>query len=193
MRLLSRTSFKNISTKKCIKRGTGKNLTRKFCNSINRRFHTGKKVALEYVAKLNVPLMPKQGSNQIVLGTTKYLLPYVILTKYFKMFSIKPEKWTMGMNMSLIECIAKQFIENDIIRFVTTPADLIDKNNNYRVTAQEICMLKQYNYNFYKYNSSEYDNIYFCSKVPLTKCILVDTSDGAFRCAGSKPQKYLYF
>lgn len=191
MRLFSRTDFKTISTKKCVSLNK-KNITRKVCSSMERKFHTGKRVALEFVAKLNVPLLPKKGSNQIVLGTTKYLLPYVILPQYFKMFYIKPEQWSLEKNMSLIECIARQYIEHSIIRFVTTPEDLIDKKNNYRITAEEICLLKKYKYNFYKYNSKEYNNIYFCSKNPLVKCTIVHTVDGAFRCGGSV-NKYLYF
>lgn len=101
MRLFSRTDFKTISTKKCVSLNK-KNITRKMCSSMERKFHTGKRVALEYVAKLNVPLLPKKGSNQIVLGTTKNLLPYVILPQYFKMFYIKPDLWSLNDNMTLI-------------------------------------------------------------------------------------------
>ena len=189
--MLTPTRFKTISTRRCYK--PNKKMTQKNCKSINKQFHTGVTKGILYAARLNIPLLPKPNKKQIVLGTTKNLLPYIVLTKYFKMFVIEASKWTMEKNMNLIECIAKQYIEADIIRFVTTPSELIDPNNNYRVTAQEICLLKKYNFHFYKYNSKEFDNVYFCSKIPLSKCTLVDTSEGAFKCKGKNISSYLYF
>lgn len=160
---------------------------------MNSKWHTGKRIAIEYAAKLNVPLLPKQGTTQIVLGTTKYLLPYTLLPKYFKLFVVNPHLWSLESNLNMIECIGKQFIHADIIRFVTTPEDLIDKANHYRITAEEICIFKKYNYKFYKYNSKEFNNIYFCSKTPLVGCHLVTTTTGSFKCKGQQLGNYLYF
>ena len=62
------------------------------------------------------------------------------------MFVIEASKWTMEKNMNLIECIAKQYIEADIIRFVTTPSELIDPNNNdIRYVGQTINIKQRYN------------------------------------------------
>lgn len=149
--------------------------------------------AVIYAAKLNIPLLPRMGTKQVVLGTTKYLLPYGILSDYFITFAIKPELWTLEKNISLIECLAIKFIDNNIIRIVTTPSDLVDEKNNYRITATEICILKNYNYFFYKYDSEEFNNIYFCSRKPLKNCVPVDSSEGAFRCNGEELGTYLYF
>jgi len=170
------------------------NPTEEFCKGIDSLFHSADaRSTIEYAARLSVPLLPKKGHDQIVIGTTKYLLPYGILSDYFKTFAIKPELWTMEKNMFLIECIASKFINNSIIRIVTTPNDLIDSKHNYRITANEICMLRSYDYNFYKYDSAEFPNIYFCSKTPLTNCIRVYTSEGAFRCKGKELGDNLFF
>jgi len=185
--------FRKIRPTRCAVSKRTVNLTRKKCKSIDSRSHTGKQFALSYAAKLNVPLLPKNGKLQIVLGTTKYLLPYAVLPTYFKTFCVKPQEWTLDKNLCLIECISKGFIESDVIRFVTTPKDLFDKNNSYRITAEEICVFKKYDYRFYKYISEEFDNVYFCSKVPLTNCELVNTDEGEFKCSAGTIGKYLYF
>lgn len=171
-----------------------KHPTEDFCKGIDSFFHSADgRIAIEYAARLNVPLLPKGGRNQIVIGTTKYLLPYGILSDYFNTFAIKPELWTMEKNMFLIECIASQFIGHNIIRIVTTPNELVDSKNNYRITANEICMLRSYDYNFYKYDSAEFPNVYFCSKIPITNCVRVDTAEGAFRCKGKDLATELFF
>jgi hypothetical protein len=185
--------FSNIKTRRCAISKRTTVLTRKRCKSIEARSHSGKRIALEYAAKLNVPLLPRSGSKQIVIGTTKYLLPYAILPKYFKTFCVKPELWTLDNNLSLIECIAKRFIVSDIIRCVTTPKELVNETNQYRVTAEEICVFKKYKYHFYKYISNEYNNIYFFSKVPLNSCEVVNVEEGELKCRTEKLGKYLYF
>jgi len=171
-----------------------KNPTKEICKDIDSLFHSADvRIAIEYAARLNVPLLPPKGRSQIVIGTTKYLLPYGILSDFFHIFAIKPEMWTMERNMLLIECIASQWIEHSILRIVTTPNELVDSKHTYRITAHEICMLRSYDYNFYKYDSAEFPNVYFCSKMPLTGCVRVDTSDGAFRCKGEELGTFLYF
>lgn len=194
MKLLVPEKFKQIKTKKCTKHKS--RVTRKICNQIKQSWTNikAKRLGIDYVAKLNVPLLPKHGFKQTVIGTSKYLLPYLVLNKYFNIFVIDPYKWNIKQNMNLLVCIAKQFINTgNIIRIVTTPLDLVDETNHYRITAEEICVLKQYNYSFYKYNSKLHNNIYFCSKVPLTNCSEVDSSDGSFKCTYGAINKFLYF
>ena len=41
-----------------------------------------KKNAIEYISMLNIPLLPNK--KQVVIGTTKFLLPYFTLKKKFK-------------------------------------------------------------------------------------------------------------
>ena len=191
---LKPVQFKKIRLTRCaIAKEHSVNLTRKSCKSLSRQWHIVKRDAITYAAKLNVPLLPKNGEQQIVLGTSKYLLPYIMLPTYFNTFYINPEVWTLEANLSLIECIAKKFIKFNVIRFVTTPKDLLYDDNHYRITAEEICVFKKYDYHFYKYISKEFDNIYFCSKVPLTDCELVNTEEGEFKCKSGSMGKYLYF
>lgn len=171
-----------------------KNPTEEMCKGIDSLSHSADpRITIEYAAILNVPLLPVKGTRQIVIGTTKYLLPYGILPDYFNTFAINPDLWTMEKNMSLIECIASKFIANSIIRIVTTPNELVDSKNKYRITAHEICMLRSYDYKFYKYDSPEFPNIYFCSKKPITNCVRINTSDGAFRCKEEELATDLFF
>jgi|AACY02.6.fsa_nt_gi hypothetical protein len=186
--------FKHILTRKCHKR-KGKALTRKNCEKIDKESHymTGINKSLKDVAKLNIPLLPKKSSKQLVLGTLKYLLPYIVLRKHFLNFRVDPKKWTLDSNLDFIECLAKKYLDVETIRLITTPSDLITSNNTYRVTAEEICLLRKYGFKFYKYNSKEFDNIYFVSKIPLLNCKKVDTSNGDFRCDGETSKDFLYF
>jgi hypothetical protein len=163
------------------------------CDTIESLFHSEKpEVAMEFSALLNVPLLPKKNSGQIVLGNTKYLLPYAVLHDYFNMFAIPPGEWTKERNFLLLECIALKYIDTPIIRLITTPKDLVDEKNTYRITAYEICILKTYGYSFYKLNSNEFSNVYFCSKIPLKYCELIDTSEGKFKCK-TETLEELYF
>ncbi len=109
------------------------------------------KNAIIYTAKLNVPLLPK--TKQVVLGTTKYLLPYFCLTDYFYIFVVNTKIWNINLNNSLINIICK--LNEKIIRLVTTPKDMIDNNNKLRVTAIELCILFQNNYEIYKLINNE--------------------------------------
>ena len=186
--ILSQTNdFDFINTDKC------SSIADESCEVINDLFHSAdSKIAIEFSAKLNIPLFPNDGSKQIVLGTTKYLLPYTIFPSRFNMFAIKPENWTEERNLKLIQCIADRHIENNIIRLVTTPSNLIDEKHTYRITAKEICILRKNNYNFYKYDSEEFTNVYFCSKEPLGNCTIVDVdpSKGVFRCKNKDIELY---
>jgi hypothetical protein len=190
--LTSSANFDFINTADCASHI--KSPSRELCAEIDTIYHSGDpSIPIEFAARLNVPLIPKRGAKQIVIGTTKYLLPYALLPEYFNMFAIKADAWTIDNNMYLIECMANKFIDSDIIRIITTPNDLIDRENNYRITAKEICILKTYGYNFYKYNSKEFTNVYFCSRAALSGCLPVEPSQGAFRCNGDDLGPYLYF
>ena len=185
-------NFNFINTESCA--AYRRNPSREQCKEINTLFHSeDRNAAIQIAARMNVPLIPKKESKQVVIGTTKYLLPYAVLSDSFSMFAIKQEHWSLERNMMLIECIASKFIDNNIIRLVTTPSELVDAKQGYRITAKEICILKTYSYNFYKYDSQEFTNVYFCSKVPLNNCSLVDVSQGAFRCNGNDIGEHLYF
>lgn len=184
-------NFNFINTESC---SNQKSPSSEQCKEIDGLFHSeDRNTAIQFSARLNIPLLPKRGSNQIVIGTTKYLLPYAVLSDYFNMFAIKPKDWTLDRNMLLIECMALKFIDSPIIRIVTTPSELVDEKQAYRVTAKEICILNKYNYKFYKYDSNEFTNVYFCSKVPLSNCSLVDASEGGFRCNGNELGPHLFF
>ena len=169
MEIKATRNFNFIKTTKC-RNYDKKNVTRKRCKTFLTKFHTGVLEGIEYSAKLNVPLLPKIGCKQVVIGRTKNLLPYFVLKDYFRVFVIKPTKWAMGENLQLIDCLSKKWISNKVIRIVCTPSELVDEHKNYRVTAEEICVLKKAGFRFYKYNNDLFPNIYFCSKSNLNMC-----------------------
>ncbi len=157
------------------------------CEEISNIFITPGSNEIEFCAKLNVPLIPKK--KQIVLGTTKYLLPYIILNKYFITFAAAPNDWTLKRNYNLIECICEKYYgTNIILRIVTTPTDLVNSENNYRITGHELCLIKyKYNYNFYKLESNEFNNIYFCSDKQLKDCKeIIVNEKGTMYCNNKK-------
>ena len=111
---------------------------------------------------LNIPLLPNK--KQVVIGTTKFLLPYFLNDK-FNVFALAPKKWTLEDNNNLIHTIGE--FNEPIVRLVTTPKKLIDDNNKIRITGLELCILfKIYNYEIYEYknNTNYYGNIYFLIK-----------------------------
>ncbi len=186
--------FSKIESRKCYKRKIKKNLTRKNCKAIDKNSHYkfGINQSLKDVAKLNIPLLPKKSSKQIVLGNLKYMLPYMVLREHFLNFRVNPKEWTLDSNLNFIECLAKQYLDVETIRLVTTPADLLTNEKKYRVTTEEICLLRKYGFKFYKYNSNEFNNIYFISKKPLTNCKYVNTSNGTFECDGESKNDLIY-
>ena len=74
------SDFNFLNTKKTWNKVKTNNKKCKYIDDISNK----KEAAIEYIAKLNVPALPKKDNKEIVLGTTKYLLPYYILTDYFK-------------------------------------------------------------------------------------------------------------
>jgi hypothetical protein len=114
-----------------------------------------RKKAIDYIAKLNVPLLPKK--KQVVLGTTKYLLPYFCLPNYFNIFAVDPDDWTMDKNNKLIHTIIA--LNEPIIRVVTKPSELINEGT-LRVTSKELCILF-HDYEIYKLKD---ETIYFLIK-----------------------------
>jgi hypothetical protein len=163
----------------------------KKCKEITILFTLGKKEGIEYSAKLNIHLLPK--TKEIVLGTSKYLLPYTILNKYFITFACPSNNWTLNKNYNLIHCICNKYFGSHIIRIITTPKDLIDKNKNYRITAHELCIIKyNYNYNFYKLISDEFNNIYFCSNKKIEGCSEVNIDKQGNMICENKNLKKIY-
>jgi len=121
-----------------------------------------KENAIKYISMLNIPLLPNK--KQVVIGTTKFLLPYFLNDK-FNVFALAPKKWTLEDNNNLIHTIGE--FNEPIVRLVTTPKNLIDDNNKIRITGLELCILfKIYNYEIYEYknNTNYYGNIYFLIK-----------------------------
>ena len=121
-------------------------------------------IAIKYIAKLNVPLMPKSKKKQIVLGTTKYLLPYFCLTDHFEVFALDPTDWSMDKNNRLINTIVK--CNEKVIRLITLPESLINKDNSLRITGTEICILLNNDYEIYRFVNEEktIENVYFLIK-----------------------------
>jgi hypothetical protein len=109
------------------------------------------KIAIQYIAKLNVPLLPKK--KQVVLGTTKYLLPYFCLPDYFNVFALDPKDWTIDKNNRLIHTIVS--LNEPIIRLITKPEHLIHEDGTLRVTGTELCILF-HDYEIYKLNAGIY-------------------------------------
>lgn len=111
----------------------------KNCKQVVKSATLGKKEGLKYIAKLHVPIMPTTQEKEIVIGTTKYLLPYFVLEDYFITFAFESNTYQEDLNAHLIHCIGEKHFGNIRIRLVTTPDDLIDlKNNILRITGKEI-------------------------------------------------------
>lgn len=159
--------FKNINDINFWKKDD--NITIDLCKKNNNLFFDGRVEAIDYIAKLNVPLYPTNNTKQIVLGTTKYLLPYFILKDSFITFAFKSHVWSEDLNKLLINCIGLHYFKDNIIRLITTPDEMYDANNNPRTTAKELGMLLgSFKLNLYE---SEYKTIYFISPTkPFKKC-----------------------
>jgi hypothetical protein len=157
---------KDLKIKKTIKNKCHKNITNKTYKNY-KKFTKKKQLsnAIKYIAKLNIPLLPKNKKNkQVVLGTTKYLLPYFCLRDYFQVFALDPNNWSIDKNNMLINTIVKS--NENIIRLITTPEDLINKDNSLRITGTELCILLNNNYIIYKLTNDKTisENIYFLIK-----------------------------
>jgi hypothetical protein len=157
---------KDFKIKKTIKRKCPKNISNKTYKNY-KKFTKKQNLsnAIEYIAKLNIPLLPKNNSNkQVVIGTTKYLLPYFCLPDYFEVFSLDTNDWTINKNNMLINTIIK--LNENIIRLITTPESLINTDNSLRVSGKEICILLNNDYEIYKLinNAHTIENIYFLIK-----------------------------
>lgn len=157
---------KDFKIKKTIKQKCPKNIVKKTYKNY-KKFTKKQNLlnAIKYIAKLNIPLLPKNKSNkQVVLGTTKYLLPYFCLKDYFEVFALGPTDWTIDKNNMLINTIIK--LNKNIIRLITTPENLIDNDNSLRITGKELCILLNNDYEIYKLINNEYiiENIYFIIK-----------------------------
>jgi hypothetical protein len=143
--------------------------------------------AENYIAKLNIPLLPKK--KQVVIGTTKFLLPYFHLKDKFTIFAVDPKKWTIDDNNNAIHTIG--LLNEPIIRLVTTPDSLFDNNNKLRITSIELCILFNiYNYEIYEYiNNEEYfGNIYFLIK--KSSKIIIDNNN--LQLINIKTKKIIY-
>jgi hypothetical protein len=118
--------------------------------------------SIVYSAKQNVPLLPKKKHKQPVLGTTQYLLPYFCLPDFFNVFVLHPNDWTIEKNNRLIHTLI--YLNEPIIRVVTKPNNLLNKDNSLRVTATELCILFNNGYEIYQLIDKDYDTIYFLVK-----------------------------
>jgi hypothetical protein len=146
------------------------------CKNLKPRFSSNTKKAIQFAAKVNIPLYPRAGEKEVVLGTTKYLLPYYVCDKEFVTFTVPDELWNLKLNMQFLDCLMMDvFSKSDVIRLVTTRRDLMTDQGGLRVTAKEICYLKhKYQLKFYKLIHKDHDNIYFlCHKKPNSKCKMI--------------------
>ena len=120
---------------------------------------------MTFISKQNIPFFPNTKNKQTVIGTSKFLLPYFYLKKYFNIFSVNVNKWTIEDNINLIHHIG--ILNEPIVRLITTPKHLINKYNNLRVTSIELCVLfNKYNYKIYRFkkDTQYFGNIYFLIK-----------------------------
>jgi hypothetical protein len=168
---------KNFSILKTIKYKCPKNVVNKTFKNY-KKFTKKKNIlnAIQYISKLNIPLLPKNKSNkQVVFGTTKYLLPYFCLTDYFEVFALDPNNWTLDKNNMLLNTIVK--LNENVIRLVSSSENMINNDNSLRITAKEICILLNNNYEIYKLlnNNAMIENIYFLIKKDNT--IKIENND----------------
>jgi len=127
----------------------------KYINDISNK----KEAAIEYIAKLNVPALPKKDYKEIVLGSTKYLLPYYILSDYFITFAFDTNIYTEQLNTILIDCIGNGYFNSKLIRIITTPDDTLD-NDNIKIIGKEIKYLMD-NFPIKIYKLIDATNIYY--------------------------------
>lgn len=147
----------------------------KTCGKISKIAHAGKKEALEYIAKLNVPLLPNGSEKQVVIGTTKYLLPYFILSNYFITFAFKEKVWKEELNAILIDCIGNGYFNTNSIRVLTTISDIIRPDGSLSITGRELkYLIDFFKIKMYKLRGEE--NVYF-----LTNQYLNDNEYALFR------------
>ena len=102
------SDFNFLNTKKTWNKVKTNNKKCKYIDDISNK----KEAAIEYIAKLNVPALPKKDNKEIVLGTTKYLLPYYILTDYFITFAFDINIYTEQLNTILIDCIGNGYFNS---------------------------------------------------------------------------------
>lgn len=137
------------------------------CNKVRKMSQENITDVVRYSALLNIPFANKllqNDSKQIVLGNTKYLLPYYICNDLFDAFAFKPEKWSEELNAIFMHCLIRETSDNSniVIRLVTTPKYIYDKDKNIRVTGKEIAViLNKYSLKIVKLKSEDINNIYF--------------------------------
>lgn len=153
------------------------------CKRLKPQFSSNTKKAIRFAATSNIPLLPRINSKEdreVVLGTSRYLLPYYVCDDLFMTFTVPDEMWNLKLNMQFLDCVlAGAFSDTDIIRLVTTKRDLKNDQGGLRVTAKEICYIKhKYGLKFYKLLDQEYKNIFFlCFKKPSSKCKMISGNE----------------
>ena len=152
---MEKTKFSNLTNQKCKSHITKySNKTRKTLYRWTQNKNLNK--CMLYSAELNVPMIPNN-SKQVVIGNTKYLLPYFVLSHKFITLCVDNADWTIEDNNSFIYSIIG--LGHRVIRLVTSNKDLVDNKNNLRITGIEICLLQDAGYKLYKLQSHR--NIYF--------------------------------
>lgn len=179
--LLREDDFNYLSESKCkYKEFTPPYIDKSVCKQMTPQFSSNTKKAIEFAAKANIPLYPQKGQKEVVLGTSKYLLPYYVCEEDFVTFTVPDELWNLKLNMQFLDCtIMGIFSDSDVIRLVTTQRDLFNDKGGLRVTAKEICYLKhKYGLKFYKLIDKEHDNVFFlCHKKPNSKCRMISGNE----------------
>ena len=170
-------TFKYLTKKRCLNNNinlkkTSKKTTFKNCKKNKKLFFEKPKMSIEWAAKENIPLFPTSKKKQMVLGNTKYLLPYLNLPKQFVVLHMDPKKWSWELNKIFIDCYAwNYFNTGNVIRLITSPKLLKNEQGELRITAREICILKhKYKLNIYKYINKQHDNVYFIALKEPKRC-----------------------
>jgi len=161
--------------------------TKKYKNYNKWLKNDARKKAINFFSELNIPLLPKK--KQPVIGSSKFLLPYIIMKNKFNVFVVDNKKWTMEDNNNLIHTIGK--LNEPIIRLVTKPKKLVNNNNKLSITSNELCILfNKYNYQIYEYKNIKENlgDIYFLIK--NNNKIIIDNNN--LKLVNIKNKKVIY-
>lgn len=136
------------------------------CDVYKKEWTRSRQKTLKFAAKQLISYFPC--SKQVVLGTLKYLVPYMVFPRKFTILAMDEKVWTEDVNNLMIFCIVKGYFtkgHRQPIRLVTTPEELHTKGN-LRITGKEVCILKhQYNLKFWK--CTKETNLFFVSEESL--------------------------
>jgi hypothetical protein len=130
------------------------------CKDISQLATEGHSKSVEYIAKLNIPYLPKKGKIEVVLGSSELLLPYFVLPKHFITFGFKTKKWTEELNAKLIECIGLDYFKANCLRIVIPLDRVYAADGSLTIGGKELHYLVNY-YNLCIWKRKESDVVFF--------------------------------